>query len=247
MEGAGAESISPYDPFLQTTDGGACWYAHLHRNMVHPVLLLPLAGCDDALRLVAAAVGIAETHVRYPYPMGLFATHSHRPAPADEHGSGLLDLFTKTARALLSHHHRHRCGCSPSMGLSLPARQVLATGCMAIINVRYRLPTDRYLWLGGKPADGHLVVAAHASQSCCNLLRNIGISCHSRSAGLLPLYLPRNQSSQYLLCRTSAVLHHRRISPLLSTLLPVSTIHGSHGLSLKKESGVRSQERRSKE
>lgn len=52
----------------------------------------------------------------------------------------------------------------------------------------------------------------------------------SRTAVLLSLCVPRDQSGQYLLCRTTRILHYRGVPAVLYTLLFISTLHVSDDL-----------------
>ena len=53
MESAREEPLSLLSAILERTAGGSWWYAHMVGNILYTILILPLAGCIDALLLVA--------------------------------------------------------------------------------------------------------------------------------------------------------------------------------------------------
>ena len=159
MEGTGDEPLSPDISLFQRTNGGAYRDAYVRGYLVHAIVLLPVVRCDGAMRLVAGVAVFAEANLCRSCPVGITATHTRCPAPADRRRFRLLDIFSEATRALLPDYHRHGAGGCPALGIPLPARQIRAAGCMATIDVHCRLSPDRHLRFGGNPADGHLVVA----------------------------------------------------------------------------------------
>ena len=167
MEGAGTESVSQHITIFQTADGGACWDAHIHRYMVHTVLLLPMVGSDDALRMVAAIAVPVETDLRRFCKMGLVTAYSRCYTFADKRRHWLLDLCSETAWTLFPHNHRDYSRSDFALGIPLTAGQILATGYMDGADMHCRLSTDGHLRFGSNPTDGHLVLATGKRCWCC--------------------------------------------------------------------------------
>ena len=117
MESAGEKPLSLFRLIPERAVGGARRHAHLARDVVYAVPILPVVRCHAALCLVAATDGHCQASLPHPRPLVHRDAHTRGHPVADQYGLRLLDLYAKTARSLLRNNHRDDCRSSLAVGI----------------------------------------------------------------------------------------------------------------------------------
>ena len=129
MEDAGTESAHGYVAVLQAADGGGRRTVDVVGHILHGVLLSPMAGRIDDMRLVGSADVAVGQGPACGNEVGSADAGTGKPAVSFEYGAGLLDLFHEAAGLFLRGYDRTDFGDGLCMGLSEPTCRSAPLGC----------------------------------------------------------------------------------------------------------------------